>query len=192
MGNRLYHASIGPVVGHKSGRFASHADCFSAVAAETLAVFELVDVDTFRKPSSASSQVRLVVEPQLHVLGWKSNIDLLSNVPIDIPKGLYGVDFQKIVAVQDCDARHMVTLELCFDNRQAIVANLAKADMAAQAFEPRSDQNVSLTFLAVVSKGAKKSGGWDNAVGTIEEYEYAIDGPYRKYVESPIRLITIN
>jgi hypothetical protein len=127
----------------------------------------------------------------LEVLGWKPNVSLISDLPIDIPKASYTMAFQKMAQVDNCDARHLASLELCFDNRQAIAGHLAKADMAARSFDPRDAGNVSMTVLAVLTKAAKVSGGWDGSVGTFDEYDYAIDGPFKKFIESPVRLLSI-
>ena len=135
----------------------------------------------------------MLVDPALEAQGWKKNISLISDVPINVPQGNYIVDYQRVAIVNGCSSRHQLSMEFCFDNRQAIMANLAKAELASNAFEAISEANVGFTYLVLPRDAeARRRGGWDGSAGTLVEYEYAVDTGYRSFLSSAICLVGLS
>ena len=180
------------LVERRFSRLQSHADCIRAFTSELREIFDQIDLSQISAPPSATGQLKKLIEPLLTDNGWKQKIPLINDVPLSIPSGGYVVDYQKIAEFDGCGSRHQLSMELCFDNRQAILGNLAKADLATLPFESRAESNVGITYVvAPLNVEVKRKTGWDDSIATFEEYEYALDSGYREFIKSPVQLLGI-
>ena len=170
----------------------SHEACFAPKLHELDQIFSKVDVYSFHRNQPSTDQLRAIVDEDLESHGWKANFPIVSALPIDIPPAVYTIDFQKVFSTSGCDSKHLMTLEFCYDNRQVIVANISKSEVAVLAFDSRGHDFVGLSCLGVVSKRAKVDGGWNGAVGPANEYEYALETGFSSLVQTGMRLVVMN
>jgi len=89
-----------------------------------------------------------------------------------------------------CSHKHRFLVEFCFDNRQAIGTNLLKFELASSIYEEKINQK-AMCFLICADKSSIKKLGWDGGVGSSEEYENALRGPYSKLFHSAPVLVVI-
>lgn len=105
------------------------------------------------------------------------------------PQANYTVDYLRTYRDAPCGHIHQVTIELCFDNRQAIGTNLLKAQMANKLL-PTLNGNSSISVL-VVADSEIKARAYDSSVGDEEEYESALLSAYAAELSTPIILFTL-
>lgn len=190
MGTKARRVKVSSVTGRVSNSFAEHISCFSNLSKDLERIFSLVDVDLFVAKGSATEQFLAIVNPELEASGWKPEFLLNTTIPEGVPEGNYLMDFHKVFSSDNCAAMHLATIELCFDNRQAIAGNIGKANLANSSFS--TDQNhVAASYLVTVSPEVRKSGKWDTSVGRTAEYEYAIEVGYHSMVSSPIFIVSL-
>jgi hypothetical protein len=128
--------------------------------------------------------------PDFKTNRWHSQQPLVPEFPSGMPSANYQIDFQKSFDAEGCDSRHLLSVEFCFDNRQAIGTNLLKAELASARFET-SENRVALNALVVLSDRTKKAGQWDGSVGISEEYLAALNTCYPQLENTPILFMTV-
>ncbi len=171
--------------------YRGHDACFSQVVKETADLFAQPDVSDFRAGESATSQLTRHIKQGLKSHGWQESQLAIRNIPAGLADANYKVDWQKIVAVDNCSHTHLISMELAFDNRQSIPANIFKLEIASLEFQTRPE-HVALGILVTASKAGKESGGWNGAVGPSEEYDFALARAYGKSLKTNFCLISIS
>lgn len=176
---------------HDEPEFLRHDACFSQVVRETTDLFAQPDVSDFRAGENSTSQLARHVKQGLKSQGWQESQLAIRNIPAGLAYANYKVDWQMIVTVDDCPDTHLISMELAFDNRQSIPANILKLEIASLEFETRPE-HVALGILITASKAGKESGGWNSAVGPSEEYDFALARAYVKSLKTNFCLISIS
>jgi hypothetical protein len=109
--------------------------------------------------------------------GWKKNRLADPGIPNGISTSIYKVNLTLDLPAESCLHHHRIYLHAFFDNRQAVGTNLLRMSIAKKYFERDTAQIAHLIAL-VLDSNAKADFGWDNSVGTLEEYEYAANKTY--------------
>lgn len=85
-----------------------------------------------------------------------------------------------------------IGVEVCTDNRQAIAMNLFKLELMNRTWQTASETgHQGLGFAITIAKEVRSS-RWDGAVGTSQEYEYALQRTYSQFLTTPIGLMVID
>jgi len=122
--------------------------------------------------------------------GWKKNRLADPGIPTGISTSIYKINLTLDLPIDDCSHHHRVFVHAFFDNRQAMGTNLLRLTIAKKYFERDSSQVAHLIAL-VLDSNAKTDFGWDNSVGTLEEYEYAAHKTYEFAIASNIEFWAI-
>lgn len=92
------------------------------------------------------------------------------------------IDATKTIACQDCGHKHRILVEMCTDNRQAILGNLLKLEFAGRKFKDSYSNGVPCAVGIFITDSRKQTlvnqGFVDNSIGTLEEYEAQASGPW--------------
>lgn len=135
----------------------------------------------------ATASLTQAIEPAL--MNFRKKVLVHPGLGPGAPQANYTVDFLRTYRDAACGHMHQVTVELCFDNRQAIGTNLLKAQMANKLL-PTLNGNSSIAVL-VVADSVIKSRAYDSSVGDEGEYESALLGAYAAELTTPIILFTL-
>lgn len=173
-----------------SGAGPTHETCISQLIDSVQALLSTapeMSSDAFAKTKTFRQLLRSLVESD-SVWNWKFlGIDA-------IPDGLfnenYVLDLMSDKNFGNCNQRHRLLVELCFDNRQAIGTNVFKLQVAAQQFQARTGGKAYCLIVCGDRKALKK-GQWDSGVGDEEEYQIAISTGYREFLTSPFSLLVL-
>jgi hypothetical protein len=141
---------------------------------------------TLASPRATDSLLR-AIQPAL--LGYKKKVLVFPGLAHGSPQANYTVDFLTTLRETQCGHIHQVTIELCFDNRQAIGTNLLKANMANRLLPNLNGNSAVAVLLVADSKIKAKS--YDSSVGDEEEYESALLSAYSAELSTPIVLFTL-
>jgi hypothetical protein len=114
-----------------------------------------------------------------------------SRVPSSINSANYRIDAVLDSEVTlECNHRHRIYLEICFDNRQAIGTNLLKFHAASEIFNIEPNRK-SLAILVCADNRTLKKHNWDSSAASSEEYEFAIRTPYSTVITEMPLLLTL-
>lgn len=103
---------------------------------------------------------------------WSPSLALV--LESDIRPGPYKIDWVRNINSCICGMSHRVFLELAFDNAQGVLSNLLKISRAESAYLHQAKRPASsMTIIVTLEKGSAEKLGWDNAVGTRQEYDFA-------------------
>lgn len=95
----------------------------------------------------------------------------------------------------DCSHRHRLFVEMCTDNRQAILANLMKLEFASRSFLQSYPDGLVCSIGVFISEERKaelkRKGYVDGAIGSLEEYEIQATGPWEGLITSPLLALKI-
>jgi len=137
-----------------------------------------------------SQTVRAAMNEYAARNNWHKKVGINSNITGSKHNSNYFVEYMHDFMCTKCDAIHRINLELCFDNRQCIPANLLKLDMANANFINKRGGK-SLGIVLCLSLNAKQIGKWDNSVATFEEYLLALETGYSAYLRTNLALLSI-
>jgi hypothetical protein len=141
---------------------------------------------------SASKQIKDATGLVFSSGNWRQPFQFDTDVSDVFPVTNYQLDAALDTEKEKCGHRHRILVEHCFDNRQAIGTNLLKFQLASSIYE-NTLNSVALPILICADKPSLKSLGWDGSIGSSEEYENAIRGPYKSTLTvSPILLVIRN
>ena len=105
------------------------------------------------------------------------------------------IDAVKTLDCSDCAHRHRLLIEMCTDNRQAILANLLKLEFAGRKFVERYPTAVPCGLGIFVTQGRKPAlvakGCVDGSIGTLEEYEIQATGPWEGLLTNSLIALTL-
>jgi hypothetical protein len=172
------------------GQPGSH-QCFDPVLETISSTFNSCELDKFDERKSGTQQIRDVVEPRFAADEWSTKVLVTQDFPGGVLQANYEVDFQLQFFAEGCSLRHQVSLELAFDNRQAIGANLLKMDLANTYFV-ESTGGLSISVIVVATASGRDLGHWDGAVGIDLDYSWALRNAYSRYFKTPIVLLTVS
>lgn len=136
-----------------------------------------------------SAQVKKLLASKAQEEGWESDFLVSNAVSKDFPDANFKINYLWVSQNCPCGVRHKVFAHRCFDNRQAIGTNLLRF-MVASLSRTKS-QNDDYTFAAIVADEKAKRLAWDNAIGSYEEYFFAINGGYEAMMLPPVDFLVI-
>lgn len=121
---------------------------------------------------------------------WTQQFRFDPDIPLQRAYANYLMDAVSDEYDSDCGHSHRVSIQSCFDNRQAIGTNLLKFEVAATKFL-RSDDYRILSVIICANREAKKILKLDNSVATFEEYLVGVRTAYKGILTAPLLLIEI-
>jgi hypothetical protein len=122
---------------------------------------------------------------------WYKKVGINSQITDSERRSNFFVEYMHDFVCSTCDETHRINLELCFDNRQAMAANIFKLEIANTNFATKRNSK-SLGVIVCLTDRAKQLGNWDNSVGTFDEYILAIETGYKDYIQTDLALISID
>lgn len=140
--------------------------------------------------SATSNKIKIPLFAWAEQNGWKRNRLVNPGIPTGIPTSIYKVNLLMDLPDCACQKHHRIYFHAFFDNRQAIGTNLLRLTVAKNYFDNGNDKEADLIALVIDSK-SKEYFGWDNSVGDIEEYEYALSKIYKFAIDSEIKFWVI-
>ena len=127
---------------------------------------------------SASRQIKDATGLIFSSGNWRHPFQFDTDVSDVFPTTNYQLDAALDTELEECGHRHRILVEHCFDNRQAIGTNLLKFQLASSIYESAIN-SIALPIIICADKISLKTLGWDGSIGSSEEYENAIRGPYK-------------
>jgi len=121
---------------------------------------------------------------------WISDFISLDMIPRNIPNKNYVIDHIYDGECVNCQQRHRLQVEVCFDNRQAVGTNVFKFETAASFFEKKTGGK-ALSLVVCGARAALNAGGWDSGVADENEYQIAIDSAYSDYLRTDFSLLVM-
>ena len=118
---------------------------------------------------------------------WEIDSLISRQAPRDFPTANFKINYLRVISDCSCDERHKIFLHRCFDNRQAIGANLLRFEVASKELNDWSG-----VFIAIVASSRAKKVAWDGSVATYEEYVHSLNGPYSKIFQAPIDFMVMD
>ena len=132
---------------------------------------------------------------KLELSGWRLDIEFGKFPQMGRARASVTIDSVSNYDCADCGHRHRVFVEMCTDNRQAILANLMKLEFAGREFRKNYPDGVSVgvgIFLSEHRKATLKNRGYvDGAIGSLEEYEIQASGPWDGLISTTLLALTI-
>ena len=153
-------------------------------------LFSSIDLDELDERKPSTPQIRAKVEGKLVEDGWSQKVLIIDDFPSGVNRANYEVDFQLQFHCAECGLPHQISLELAFDNRQAIGSNLLKMDSANRSFDDIG-HGICLSVIVVTTAMNRDAGKWDNAIAIDHDYSWALRKAYRRYFSTPIMLLTM-
>ena len=148
---------------------------------------ELIDLNQLDAGTKTTEYIRQNLDKCLK--SWATKALFTSVLPPNRATSNYKIDYQS--RNRDAsNAKNLVSLELVFDNRQAIGTNLLKLESSARQFVFDTG-GTSLSLIVVPSQDLKNLGYWDKSVAIGPEYSWAIRKAYNFLLTSPLVLITV-
>jgi hypothetical protein len=87
--------------------------------------------------------------------------------------GPYKIDWVRNISDCKCGESHRVFIDICFDNAQVVATNLLKLTKASSDYLANAKtRSSSMIVIVTLEKGSASLLGWDNSVGTREEYDF--------------------
>jgi hypothetical protein len=122
---------------------------------------------------------------------WSTKVLATSVLPPNRASSNYRIDYQVRSTEAGTDSKKLISLELVFDNRQAVGTNLLKLESSARQFVSDT-KGICMSLIVAPSQNLKDLGFWDNSVATGPEYSWAIRKAYSFLISHPLVLITVS
>jgi hypothetical protein len=139
---------------------------------------------------SSASQLGEWFENLAQKSGWLTNFRFDADIPLVRAYSNYLMDAVVDGYESTCGHHHRVSIQSCFDNREAIGTNLLKFEIASRKYCKNEDYK-ALGILICASRETKKELKLDNSVGTLEEYEVALRTAYRNIIDCRVLQLEI-
>jgi hypothetical protein len=136
-------------------------------------------------PGATSNKIKVPLTNWAKENGWRPNRIIDSTIPSGISNSIYKVNLLRDIPLNSCPHHHRVFFHCFFDNRQAIGTNLIRLDYAIGNFQTQ-ESRIGHGVALVLDGAAKTFFGWDNAVGTWEEYDFAVKKTFSNFAKNPI------
>lgn len=152
----------------------------------------LESIPAFQDPNfSRSATIRDALRDELAGESrWISDFISLDTIPRNMPNKNYVIDYIFDGDCVNCEQRHRLLVEVCFDNRQAVGTNVFKFETAASFFERRTGGK-ALSLIVCGARGALNAGGWDSGVADENEYQVALDTAYSDYLRTDFSMLVM-
>jgi hypothetical protein len=122
---------------------------------------------------------------------WSTKVLVTSVLPPNRASSNYRIDYQARNTEESSSSKGLISLELAFDNRQAVGTNLLKLESSARQFVSDT-KGICMSLIVAPSQNLKEYGFWDNSVATGAEYSWAIRKAYSFLISHPLVLITVS
>jgi hypothetical protein len=136
-----------------------------------------------------------MVRSTLGAHGWKTKFRFGDFPELGGTQAAVTLDAARDWRETPCGHHHRFLLEICTDNRQAILLNLAKLEFGARRFEDHGEQRIALPIMLTVTRDhkerLKQTAPIDSAIGPFEEYVAQANGPWRGLITHQIQAIII-
>ena len=169
------------------GTLGEQHSCYQTQIGRLSKALSHLRIGSFDGSVAPSKIVRNALEHEFRTRDWDLSMLLAPRFPRDIPNQTVLIDASSSAREKDCQERHLLSVEICFDNRQTIGTNLLKMEMARREFL-KQGKGETLGLLIVASRQTLRDGGWDNSVGSSEEYETALISGYGSLIRCPVGL----
>jgi hypothetical protein len=94
-------------------------------------------------------------------------------IEADVRPGPYKIDWVRNISECKCGQSHRVFIDICFDNAQVVASNLLKLAKASSDYLANAKtQSSAMIVIVTLEKGSASLLGWDNSVGTRQEYDF--------------------
>ena len=164
------------------GRSASGTTC-SEVERELNTLRKMLSAVLIGEDSetSPSETIKRPFKAWANLNGWKFNQLIDGTWESALSVANYKILGIKDLPNSECGHRHRIYFHTFFDNRQVIGTNLLRLQVALEYFEA-SENSLGHAVALIPDSNARSKFGWDNSVGTNEEYVAAILGPYKSHL----------
>ena len=156
-----------------------------AAAARSAISFEKGFLKSFRKAFYS----------QLASHGWHLEVEFGNFPRMGRARAAVTIDAVLNFPCSDCEHHHRIFVEMCTDNRQAILANLMKLEFASRRFLQNYPAGVSTGVGVFISEDRKKDlkskNLVDGAIGSREEYEIQATGPWDGLITTNLLALSI-
>lgn len=131
----------------------------------------------------------------LELEGWRLGFQFGDFPRMGRTRAAVTIDATKSLDCSDCSHRHRLLVEMCTDNRQAILANLLKLEFAGRRFQDSYPSGIPCAVGIFVTQTRKEDlvtkGFIDNSIGPLEEYEVQAAGPWEGLLTNSLMALTI-
>lgn len=125
---------------------------------------------------SLSNSINELLKERLLLRGWDSETAIFYDKNYTAKK--WRLDFTK----------NNICIEVAFNHREAIAHNILKPVLSTEQNQLKKEFEAELGIVITATEALKKSGNFDAAVGTYEDFiEYFI--PYSFFIRNPIIII---
>lgn len=121
---------------------------------------------------------------------WIQQFRFDPDIPLQRAYANYLMDAVSDDYDSECGHHHRVSIQSCFDNRQAIGTNLLKFEVAANKFIRGADYRI-LSVIICANRDSKKALKLDNSVATFEEYVVGVRTAYRGILTAPLVILEL-
>ena len=122
-------------------------------------VMDLSGKDTAKIDTSVSKTINIILKNALTSKGWKKEAKIFSE-PYYSKEKEFRLDF----------AKFDTSVEVAFNHSGSISWNIIKPFLASQFNHVKKDIQTKLAVIITATKEFKKTGGFDGAIGTYEDY----------------------
>jgi hypothetical protein len=99
----------------------------------------------------------------------------------------------KLDGVGSCSCgKHIISIVLCLNNREAIGTNLLKVELANNFFSINSATQETTGVMICLSRETLNLGGWDKAYADASEYAESFRGAYFQLVKNPLVVLEVH
>lgn len=132
-----------------------------------------------KNSKSLSNTIYRLIEQKLIEQDWQKELHIFQDFAMDQSRSKrWTLDFYK----------NHIQLEIAFNHEEGTAWNIMKFQLAHQPNSYKQEQEVKIGILILATNQLKKSGGYDNSVGSYEKYiEYL--AVFKPFVSLPLLLI---
>ena len=143
----------------------------------------------FSRPGPSTKKIVDCLEPTFANDNWIMNSLVKPQYSQFKTKTNFIIDWKNAERLDGCKKSHNLHLEICFDNRQAIGTNLLKMEIASRELDNGSASSVGVIIAA--ERDFLRKFGWDNAIGSSQEYIDSYNHGYGGVIETPIVVFSL-
>jgi hypothetical protein len=173
--------------------------CISSLTDESLK--EHFKLHNEGRTKSISLSINALLKQQFQSLGWNIEPRIFGEPSYSQSKRdkKWRLDFSKNLdsplenaledeLVQSLEPTKGIALEVAFNNDGSTAWNLIKPVLASELNHVKKDLQTSIGIIITATESLKNAGGFDNAVGTFEDFKLHLR-PMRSLLTVPILLI---
>jgi hypothetical protein len=148
-----------------------------------------------RHESQFAVKFRQGLVDQLESEGWTAKFIFGDFPSLGRVQSAVTLDGIRDFMAEACGHHHRLIVEICNDNRQAILGNLMKLEFSARRFEEAKISRRALPILIALDEDTKKrlrkQGGIDGSIAPFQEYVANANGPWKGLITTNLYGIVI-